>query len=84
MRKLIVAMLFLLGLPDLILAEKGASDRQLLIDAEQRANVFHPDAGPFQLDVDFVVCVYAHPMTLTSKIFFVCKDFSWRLCGDRG
>jgi hypothetical protein len=23
-------------------------------------------------------------MTLTSKIFFVCKDFSWRLCGDRG
>jgi hypothetical protein len=32
---------------------------------------------------------YAHPMkedpmTLTSKIFFVCKDFSWRLCGDPG
>ena len=24
------------------------------------------------------------PMTLTSKIFFVCKDFSWRLCGDPG
>jgi len=23
-------------------------------------------------------------MTLTSKIFFVCKDFSWRLCGDPG
>jgi hypothetical protein len=60
MRKLIVAMLFLLGLPDLILAEKGASDRQLLIDAEQRANVFHPDADPFQLDDDFVVWVYAH------------------------
>jgi hypothetical protein len=27
---------------------------------------------------------YTHPMTLTSKIFFVCKDFSWRLCGDCG
>jgi len=25
-----------------------------------------------------------HPMTLTSEIFFVCKDFSWRLCGDPG
>jgi hypothetical protein len=24
------------------------------------------------------------PMTLTCKIFFVCKDFSWRLCGDPG
>jgi len=23
-------------------------------------------------------------MTFTSKIFFVCKDFSWRLCGDPG
>lgn len=23
-------------------------------------------------------------MTLTSKIFFVCKDFPWRLCGDPG
>src|SRR3984893_14231510 len=23
-------------------------------------------------------------MTLTPKIFFVCKDFSWRLCGDPG
>jgi hypothetical protein len=44
-------------LPDLILAEKVVLDRQLLIDAEQQANVFHPDAGPFQLDVDFVVYV---------------------------
>jgi hypothetical protein len=47
----------LLGLPDLILAEKFVLDRQLLIDAEQQAKVFHPDAGPFQLDVDFVVYV---------------------------
>jgi hypothetical protein len=29
----------------------------LLIDAEQQANVFHADAGPFQFDVDFVVYV---------------------------
>jgi hypothetical protein len=35
-------------------------DPQLLIDAEQQANVFHADAGPFQLDVDFVhVCASA-------------------------
>jgi hypothetical protein len=46
MKKLVVAMLFLLGLPDLILAEKGVSDRQLLIDAAQQANVFHADTGP--------------------------------------
>jgi hypothetical protein len=44
-------------LPDLILAEKVVPDRQLLIDAEQQAKVFHADAGPFQLDVDFVVYV---------------------------
>jgi hypothetical protein len=55
-----MAMLFLLGLPDLIFGEKVVLDRQLLIDAEQQANVFHADAGPFQLDVDFVrVCASA-------------------------
>jgi hypothetical protein len=27
---------------------------------------------------------YAHPILLTFKIFSVCKDFSWRLCGDCG
>jgi len=53
MKKLMVARLFLLGLPDLILAEKGVPDRQLLINAEQQAKVFHADAGPFQLDVGF-------------------------------
>ena len=57
MKKLMVARLFLLGLPDLILAEKGMPDRQLLINAEQQAKVFHADAGPFQLDVDLVGCV---------------------------
>jgi len=57
MKKLMVARLFLLGLPDLILAEKAVPDRQLLINAEQQAKVFHADAGPFQLDVDLVGCV---------------------------
>jgi hypothetical protein len=28
-------------------------DRQLLINAEQQAKVFHADAGPFQLNVGF-------------------------------
>jgi hypothetical protein len=37
MKKLTIAMLFLLGLPDLILAEKVEPDRQLLVDAEQQA-----------------------------------------------
>jgi len=60
MEKLIVAMLFLLGLPDLSLAEKGVPDRQLLIDAARQANVFHADTGPFQLDVDSVACVTSH------------------------
>ena|GEM_PF-5353100 len=46
-----------MGLLDLILAEKVVPDPQLLIDAEQQAGVMHPDAGPFQLDVDFVVYV---------------------------
>ena len=30
------------------------------------------------------VAVFTHPVTLTPKIFFVCKDFSWRLCRDPG
>jgi hypothetical protein len=33
---------------DQILAEKVVPDRQLFIDAEQQANVFHADAGQSQ------------------------------------
>jgi hypothetical protein len=58
-------------LPDRILAEKVVPDRQLLIDAEQQANVFHADAGPFQLDVDFVVYVQVPAAASRSISLFV-------------
>src|ERR1017187_503107 len=54
MKRRIIAALFMFCCPHLLVAGAGAPDQQLLINAEQQANVFRPDAGPFQLDVDFV------------------------------
>jgi hypothetical protein len=64
-------------LPDLTLAEKVVPDRQLLIDAEQQANVFHADAGPLQLDVDFVVYVQV-PATGHLTLRWKADDTWWR------
>jgi len=77
MKKLIIASYFPLRLPDLILAEKVVPDRQLLIDAEQQANIFHSDAGPFQLDVDFVVYVQV-PATGHLTLRWKADDTWWR------
>ena len=55
MNKLIPTTLFLFASWHLIQAAEDPVAQRLFIAAEQRANVFHHDASPFELNIDFFV-----------------------------
>jgi TonB family protein len=57
MKKLMLIVVFLFGSCHLVLAGADPAAQQLLITAEQQANLFHHDVSPFQMDIDFLVQV---------------------------
>jgi hypothetical protein len=57
MKNVSLAILILVATGRLSLAGTDPAAQQLLIAAEQQADLFSKDAGPFQLEVDFVAQV---------------------------
>jgi TonB family protein len=57
MKKIVLASLILVATTRLSLAETDPVAQQLLVAAEQQADLFSHDASPFQLEVDFVAQV---------------------------
>jgi TonB family protein len=55
MKKLIPTALFLFAASHLIQAAEDPVAQQLFMAAEQQANVFHHNASPFELNIDFFV-----------------------------
>jgi TonB family protein len=55
MKKITLALLFLLAASRPSLAATDPVAQQLLIAAEQQADIFQTDTSPFQMEVDFVV-----------------------------
>lgn len=77
MRKVILAGLFLLAATRLSLAGVDPVAQQLLIAAEQQADLFSRDASPFQLEVDFVAQVQV-PTQGHVTYRWEAKDRWWR------
>lgn len=77
MKKLALATaLFLCSLSRLLGATDPAA-QQLLITAKQQASLFHDQASPFQIDVDFVVQIKA-PTQGHLTLKWGAKDCWWR------
>src|ERR1700687_6040162 len=57
MKKVILATLFLITITRMSLAGVDPAAQQLLIAAEQQANLLNHDAGPLQLEIDCVAQV---------------------------
>jgi hypothetical protein len=77
MKKLVLATaLFLCSLSRLLGATDPAA-QQLLITAKQQASLFHDQASPFQIDVDFVVQMNA-PTQGHLTLKWEAKDRWWR------
>jgi TonB family protein len=77
MRKVILASLCFLSATRLSLAGADPAAQQLLIAAEQQADLFSRDAGPFQLEVDFVAQVQV-PTQGHVTYKWEAKDRWWR------
>jgi TonB family protein len=77
MKKLILATIFLLCSCHLFAGNSDSAAQQLLIAANQQANLFHRDTGPFQLDADFVAQVQV-PLQGHMTLKWESNDHWWR------
>jgi len=77
MNKVILTSVFLLATARLSLAGADPAAQQLLVAAEQQADLFNHDASPFQLEVDFVAQVQV-PTQGHVTYRWEAKDRWWR------
>jgi hypothetical protein len=77
MNKVIIASVFLLATARLSPAGADPAAQQLLVAAEQQADLFNHDASPFQLEVDFVAQVQV-PTQGHVTYRWEAKDRWWR------
>lgn len=77
MRKVILASMFLVAAARLSLAGVDSTAQQLLVAAEQQADLFNHDASPFQLEIDFVAQVQV-PTQGHLTYRWEAKDRWWR------
>ena len=77
MKKLILATFLLVGVAGRLRADRDSAAQQLLMNAEQQANVLRRDSGPLQLEIDFVVQMQV-PMKGHLTLKWEAEDRWWR------
>jgi hypothetical protein len=77
MKKLVLAVALFLCSFSPLLGETDPAAQQLLVTAKQQASLFHDQASPFQIDVDFVVQINA-PTQGHLTLKWEAKDRWWR------
>jgi len=77
MKKLVLAIALLIGSHPLVLSSTNPDAQQLLVTAKQQASLFHDQASPLQLDVDFVAQMNV-PAQGHLTLKWEAKDHWWR------